>query len=502
MRRSVRSRVRCPTRASDVGITRKRAERAVPSEKNIRAHPRGGEILAGNRVRIQHAEITVRRRVGAGVQRARGAGGDVPLRTPVRVIDKIAERAGNDVVGTETRGGRRDARPRRRGWTAGGSREGYGDEEEGRSRSPEFGYASPESAERGQSRSGTGKRRARAESIRASIRTPTNTRTIRFRRRISPIGVAFPCLAIEAPLPARAGTRGRSSTRTPRWRRRRGEEIRGAQKRQDVSPRASRSRATTRTSRRAATAGACSWNKETCELVCRAQADGQVVNNVCPHPSLPVLVTSGIDDEIEYGNRRGTPPRRNSNAKTKTRTTTRRQTSRTMSWRSSSAGSTPTSREPRTPRIEDDEDGGFPRDDFDEDLHDEAFASSPESRDDDRPPIHHERRRRRGRPRIRCSAWNGTKARTPLPPPRTRLRRRRNARGSRGDTRRRNAGCERLTRTRAKTRARRGARTGTRRWATGRERTRRNYGGVKGRGPRPEIRDERRRARNARSAVT
>ena len=31
-------------------------------------------------------------------------------------------------------------------------------------------------------------------------------------------------------------------------------------------------------------------------LVLKVQADSQVVNNVCPHPSLPMVVTSGIDD--------------------------------------------------------------------------------------------------------------------------------------------------------------------------------------------------------------
>ena len=40
------------------------------------------------------------------------------------------------------------------------------------------------------------------------------------------------------------------------------------------------------------------WRKDTCELVRRLQADGQVVNNVCPHPHLPTIVTSGIDDEM------------------------------------------------------------------------------------------------------------------------------------------------------------------------------------------------------------
>ena len=38
------------------------------------------------------------------------------------------------------------------------------------------------------------------------------------------------------------------------------------------------------------------WDVRTCELALKVQADSQVVNNVCPHPSLPMVVTSGIDD--------------------------------------------------------------------------------------------------------------------------------------------------------------------------------------------------------------
>ena len=38
------------------------------------------------------------------------------------------------------------------------------------------------------------------------------------------------------------------------------------------------------------------WDVRTCELAMTVQADSQVVNNVCPHPSLPMVVTSGIDD--------------------------------------------------------------------------------------------------------------------------------------------------------------------------------------------------------------
>ena len=40
------------------------------------------------------------------------------------------------------------------------------------------------------------------------------------------------------------------------------------------------------------------WDRRTCEVVVKLRADGQVVNVVCPHPTLPVMVTSGIDDEI------------------------------------------------------------------------------------------------------------------------------------------------------------------------------------------------------------
>ena len=40
------------------------------------------------------------------------------------------------------------------------------------------------------------------------------------------------------------------------------------------------------------------WRKKTGALVQKVQADSQVVNNVCPHPRLPVAVTSGIDDVL------------------------------------------------------------------------------------------------------------------------------------------------------------------------------------------------------------
>ena len=149
------------TRRTSAG--RARTKSVVPvGERTSRAHPRGGEILAGNRVRIQHAEITVRRRVGAGVQRARGAGGDVPRRTPVR--HRQNRRAGGERrVGTETRAGGGTRVHVGRGWTAGGSREGYGDEEEGRSRSPSSDTPPRRAPSAGESRSGNGKA-TRAES--------------------------------------------------------------------------------------------------------------------------------------------------------------------------------------------------------------------------------------------------------------------------------------------------------------------------------------------------
>ena len=40
------------------------------------------------------------------------------------------------------------------------------------------------------------------------------------------------------------------------------------------------------------------WRKDTGTLVTKLQADSQVVNNVVPHPRLPILVTSGIDDVV------------------------------------------------------------------------------------------------------------------------------------------------------------------------------------------------------------
>ena len=58
------------------------------------------------------------------------------------------------------------------------------------------------------------------------------------------------------------------------------------------------------------------WHKGTCELVCKMQADSQVVNTVLPHPRLPTLVCCGIDNDVrvfeagDNGMHLGTPPTR------------------------------------------------------------------------------------------------------------------------------------------------------------------------------------------------
>ena len=184
------------------------------------------------------------------------------------------------------------------------------------------------------------------------------------------------------------------------------------------------------------TGGDCGARVEqgTCELVCRAQTDGQVVNNVCPHRVSPCS-SSDIDGEIRvWQPGEDTTSAKFQREETKTRTT-RQQASRMMSWRSSSAGSSSNVSRVGTSRIGRRQ--RFSRT-FDED--------SPARRslrvrvaDDDRPPGYTtsdgEGEGDRGDPMF---GVNGTKARTP--PPRTRAaRRRRNARGSRGDTRRRNA---------------------------------------------------------------
>ncbi len=42
------------------------------------------------------------------------------------------------------------------------------------------------------------------------------------------------------------------------------------------------------------------WHKETKELVFKALADTNVVNCAVPHPSLPIMVTSGIDSDVKW----------------------------------------------------------------------------------------------------------------------------------------------------------------------------------------------------------
>ena len=52
-----------------------------------------------------------------------------------------------------------------------------------------------------------------------------------------------------------------------------------------------------------ATGGDCGrlyvWGTQSGRLVYRAQGDGSIVNCVCPHPSLPLVAVSGIDDDIK-----------------------------------------------------------------------------------------------------------------------------------------------------------------------------------------------------------
>ena len=58
------------------------------------------------------------------------------------------------------------------------------------------------------------------------------------------------------------------------------------------------------------------WHKDSCELVCKIQADSQVVNTVLPHPHLPTIVCCGIDNHLRVfeagdgGIHLGTPPQR------------------------------------------------------------------------------------------------------------------------------------------------------------------------------------------------
>ena len=41
------------------------------------------------------------------------------------------------------------------------------------------------------------------------------------------------------------------------------------------------------------------WNRHTSKLIMLLQADNHVVNCLQPHPSLPILATSGIDHDIK-----------------------------------------------------------------------------------------------------------------------------------------------------------------------------------------------------------
>jgi len=300
------------------------------------------------------------------------------------VIDKIAERARND--GWERRheagGGTRVHVGR--GWTAGGSREGY-DDEEGRSRSPEFGYASPESAERGREPERERESDARAESdsdsdeyeddsVPASNLADRRSVSVPRDRSATPgaRGDAWSLFDEDPALASASGVKkyvGHKNVKT---------FLKGVAFACDDAY--------------VTTGGDCGgmfvWNKETCELVCRAQADGQVVNNVCPHPSLPVLVTSGIDDEIRVwqpgeGHHLGEIPTRRDEDTDDDETADFEDDVMALIERGFEFQRL-ANRGRR--ESEDDEDGGFPRDDFDEDSHDEAFASESESRDDDRPP--------------------------------------------------------------------------------------------------------------------
>ena len=52
-----------------------------------------------------------------------------------------------------------------------------------------------------------------------------------------------------------------------------------------------------------ATGGDCGrvyvWGTASGRLVYRDRGDGSIVNVVCPHPSLPLLAVSGIDDDVK-----------------------------------------------------------------------------------------------------------------------------------------------------------------------------------------------------------
>lgn len=303
-------------------------------------------------------------------------------------------------MGTETRGGRRDARSRRAGMDRGGVGEGYGDEE-GRSPSPEFGYASPDSAEREPERerendathadadedhdsdedSDRDSYRDSDEddeddSVPASSFPDRRSASVPRDRSATPgaRGDAWSLFDEDPALASAAGVKkyvGHKNVKT---------FLKGVAFACDDTY--------------VTTGGDCGgmfvWNKETCELVCRAQADGQVVNNVCPHPSLPVLVTSGIDDEIRVwqpgeGHHLGEIPSRRDEETDDDETADFEDDVMALIERGFEFQRL-ANQGRRGPEDDDDDGGGFPRGDLDEDSHDEAFASESESRDDDRPP--------------------------------------------------------------------------------------------------------------------
>lgn len=41
------------------------------------------------------------------------------------------------------------------------------------------------------------------------------------------------------------------------------------------------------------------WDRQTCEIVMLLLADSHVVNCIKPHPTLPLLATSGIDHNVK-----------------------------------------------------------------------------------------------------------------------------------------------------------------------------------------------------------
>ena len=317
------------------------------------------------------------------------------------VIDKIASAdaagSGGDGWGRRHEAGGGTRVRVGRGWTAGGSGEGYG-AEEGRSPSPEFGYASPESAERerepGREREDDATR-ADADSdededrdsdedeeddgddsVPASSFPDRRSASVPRDRSATPgaRGDAWSLFDEDPALASASGVKryvGHKNVKT---------FLKGVAFACDDAY--------------VTTGGDCGgmfvWNKETCELVCRAQADGQVVNNVCPHPSLPVLVTSGIDDEIRVwqpgeGHHLGEIPSRRDEDTDDDETADFEDDVMALIERGFEFQRL-ANRGRRGPEDDDDDGGGFPRGGLDEDSHDEAFASESESRDDDRPP--------------------------------------------------------------------------------------------------------------------